>query len=187
MRDRGIVRLSLACLPVIACASQLHAQASPAVTSFRVQGTVAPKCTLQNVAMNPSVTVASNGAISLVNPSSWTLSASCSGPSTLAVTAGSLRITLPKLTLGNNEAQTINYTATASGWTGTAATVSTADTALGSASYSLTGTARTRATAGTGTITVTYGAFSTPANGSNTKPNAGSYSSTITLSLAPAN
>jgi hypothetical protein len=184
------MRLCLKVLvPVIACVGLVPAQAAPVSGTFALNGTVAGKCSLQNVIMSPSVSVTNNSNnISVNSPSTWTLTAGCSGPSSLAVTAKSLRITAPKTSVNNNEAQTINYTATAAGWTTTAATVTTADSALGSATYSITGTSRSRTTPGSATIDVSFGTFVVPtmSNGNARNLNQGTYSATITLSLSPA-
>jgi hypothetical protein len=174
-------------VPVFACVGIVPAQAAPVSSTFTLNGTVAGKCSLQNVTMSPSVSVTNNNNnISVNSPNTWSLTAGCSGPSTLAVTAKSLRITTPKTSMNNNEAQTINYTATAAGWTTTAATVTTADSAHGSATYSITGQSQSRTTPGSATINVSFGTFSIPQNGSQTKLNQGTYSATITLSLSPA-
>lgn len=186
------MRYILACLPVIVCASPALAQTNPS-TSFPVNGSVATRCALGTTPITPTVTVNGNGGTGMLpdivanSPSSWSIPASCSGPSSLSVTARSLRLNTATATVANQRSQTINYTATASGWTSTAATVLTADTAAGSATYSITGTARSRANAGSGNISVTFGGYSIPSNGTNTKLLNGTYSSVITLTLSPAN
>lgn len=175
---------------VLACVGATPTHAAP--TSFKVSGTVPNVCSLQSVAMNPSVTVSNGGNNVAVNsPSSWLVATQCNAPTILKISARSLRNVTPKTTLNNNESQTLNYTATASGWTTTAATTTTNDTAVGSPTtfFESAGSSQTRTSAGIANVTVSYGALTTAtagASGSQIKPTTGSYSATITLTLTPS-
>jgi hypothetical protein len=112
----------------------------------------------------------------------------CDAPSLIALKATALRITVPKSSLPSGQSQTANFTATATGWSSSTASVTTAQTnPLGSTAL-YTGASQAQNAAKVGTITVTVNNFTTVVgpNGNGWKLIDGAYAATITVSLTPS-
>jgi hypothetical protein len=111
----------------------------------------------------------------------------CSGPSSIKVSAKALRRNPPNASVPNGQSQTANFTATASGWSNTAATVTTAETLPTGTTTTYTGAPQTQNSAKTGNIIVTVNNFTSVvgSNGNGSKLVDGPYSATITVSLSP--
>lgn len=130
--------------------------------------------------------------------------ASCNGASQISVAATALRL-VPKVAPQNSRTQTINYRASVSGWTAAPAAVTTAETQpIVTSPTSFAGSPVQQSVArASATLTITADRFAIVNNptangnngnggggngngsGSNTKPENGTYSSTITISITP--
>lgn len=187
-----MIRLSaVGVILVSACAgafSPVHA-APPA--SFPVTGSTQSHCSLGS-ATGPLVlttTVASNGKLdpSLDGRTFTIAGVFCNSPSTIRVSATELRRTPPQGNVPPGHSQAANFTATATGWASTPATVTTTETSnLGSPTV-FTGVARSQPAPKSGSITVTVNNFKTVGGtpGNSHKLVNGNYSATITISLTP--
>lgn len=189
-----MARKFIICLIAAACAgAQLPAHAaSPA--NFAVTGNIQSHCSLGN-ASGPLVLntiVPSDGKLdpTLEGRTFPITGIFCDAPSTLRVSATALRLKTPRSSLSSSQSQTINFTATAAGWTPSAASVTTGETnPLGTTNF-YTGAAKTQGAAKNGSITVSVTGFAVvgaKGNSSNSaKPVDGAYSATIVVTLAPS-
>jgi hypothetical protein len=141
-----------------------------------------------------STTVPANGKLDPnLSNLNWTITGvACNSGSRISIAARSLRLNTPQTSLNPSQSQAINFTATASGWAASAATVTTGDTnPIGTANY-YSGVAKTQLAPKTGGITVSVSGFevvATKGNGNSSnsaKPLGGAYSATIILILAPS-
>lgn len=190
---RALPRLRAAAWASAAGATALPAAASPSTQrTFIVSGRVAPACSLAASAppLTITTTVDNNGKLdaglegkTFVLPGLY-----CSSPSTITVSATALRLTTPRASVPNGQSQTANFTAAATGWSPTAATVTTGETAPIGTTRSFAGTAQRQPVAKQGPITVTVRNFTpvTGSNGNGWKLVNGAYGATITISLSPA-
>ncbi|MFC4594400.1 hypothetical protein [Sphingobium tyrosinilyticum] len=139
--------------------------------------------------MTISTAVGSNGKLDTsLNNKSWTISnVMCSGPSSIKVSAKALRRNPPNASVPNGQSQTANFTATASGWSNTPASVTTSETLPVGTGATFTSPAQTQNSAKAGNINVTVNNFTSVvgSNGNGSKLVDGPYSATITVSLSP--
>lgn len=186
--------LSITIVSVFACAGwsrPAHA-VPPSPKTFTVTGNVPSACSLGATpggALTVSTTVDNNGKLdAALNGKSFTLNGLyCSAPSSITVRSTTLRRSPPQASVPTGQSQTANFTATATGWSTTAASVTTTETSpLGSTTV-FSGTPRSQSSAKAGNITVTVNNFTTVVgpNGNGQKLVNGSYSATITVSLTP--
>lgn len=169
------------------------AAAAPRQVTYRVSGTVATLCSLGNQAapISFSTVVPSNGKLDPnLSNLSWTLSGLyCDSASKISLKATALRLKPPRASLTPSQTQTVNFTATATGWTTSPATVKTAETSALGTGAAYTGTSQVQATARTGSITIKVGNFIASIDKSQSantaKPIDGSYSATISVILSP--
>ncbi len=182
----------IALLPVLAWVGFTPAHAAPQTRTFSVTGQVGSSCSLgtNSAPLTLATTVPTNGKLDTnLNGKTFTLTnAICSAPSSIIVRSTVLRRAPPNPSVPNGQSQAANFTATATGWSSTPATVTTAETSPLGSTTTYSGTARSQNTAKTGTITVTFSNFTTVTgpNGNGTKLVDGSYSATITVSLTPS-
>lgn len=190
-----MVRLRAPILAVLACACASHAQAAPGQAQYLTQAKVDAICAVstQMAPMSLSTVVDKNGKLdpALVNTSFAIDGILCSGPSQITVSATSLRSTRPAIVLPPGHSQTVNYIATATGWTANPATVTTRDARpLGSLEV-FTGVPQVQYNAKTGSIVIHVGNFAVVTdkapngNGAPAKLVDGNYAATITVSLSP--
>lgn len=187
---RGFIAI---CVLFPACAGAMPAQAAPSSATVPLKGVVKGKCALPSAApITFSTVVPTNGKLDpALNNLSWTISGlACNAGSTISVTARSLRLNAPRSTLTPSQTQTVNFTAAASGWSSTPATVTTGDsTALGSLTL-FTGSPQTQNAPKSGTIIISVNNFIVSVNkgssANSAKPVDGAYSATIILNLAPS-
>jgi hypothetical protein len=166
------------------------AHAAPTSKTFTVTGNVQSHCSLGSSGpITLNTTVPSNGKLDpTLNGKTFTLNGLfCDAPSTIKVSSTVLRRNPPKTSVPNGQSQASNFTTTATGWTSTPATVTTAETSpLGSTTV-FNGIPRTQSSAKSGSVTVTVNNFATVVgpNGNGQKLVDGAYSATITVSLTP--
>lgn len=181
------------CCVVPACVGALPAQAAPRSDTIEVAGKVNGICVMPATApLTFSTTVPSNGKLDPgLSNLRWTITGiACNTGSRISIAARSLRINAPKTSLNPSQSQAVNFTATATGWAPTGATVTTGDTSpIGTTNY-YTGAAKIQSSPKTGSITVSVNGFvvvGTSGDSSNSaKPLSGAYSATIVLTLAPS-
>jgi hypothetical protein len=185
--------LCLTGVTVLTCAGALPAQAAPSNANFPVTGKIIGSCTIP--ATGPitfSTVVPANGKLdpALANLT-WTITGlSCNSGSRISVSARALRINTPRSSLNPSQSQTINFTATATGWTTTAAVVTTNETnPLGTTSV-YTGAVVNQSAPKAATVSIKVSNFAvvgtSGSSSSSAKPIDGTYSATIILNLAPA-
>lgn len=177
-----------------ACAGLVPAQAAPpGSATYTVKGTINSGCVVpQSPPMTLSTTVPSSGKLdpALAN-ATWTITGlSCNSGSRISLSARSLRLNAPLTSLTPSQSQTVNFTASASGWAPSVATVTTGETtSLGSMTY-YAGAAQTQNAPKTGSIIVSVSNFVVSTNkgssANSAKPVSGAYSATIVLTLAPS-
>ena len=178
-------------IAILACAELAPAHAAPQRSSYAVTGQVASICSLgsNNAPITISTTIAANGKLdSSLNNKSWTISnVMCSGPSSIRVSAKALRRNPANASVPNGQSQTANFTATASGWSLTPASITTGETLPIGTGATYTSPAQTQNSAKAGNITVTVINFTSVvgSNGNGSKLVDGPYSATITVSLSP--
>jgi len=175
---------------ILACAALAPAHAAPQPSTYTVTGRVSSSCSLgsNNAPITISTTVAANGKLdTALNGKSWNISnVMCSGPSSIRVSAKALRRNPANATVPNGQSQTANFTATASGWSPTPASVTTGETLPAGTGAAYAGTPQTQNSAKAGNIVVTVNNFTsvTGTNGNGAKLVDGPYSATITVSLS---
>jgi len=185
-------KIIIAVLPALAWVGVTPAHAGPSPMSYRVIGQVRPSCSLgANAPFQLSTTVGKNGKLdtSQLQGVTFTLAnAVCSAPSTIVVRATSLRLNTPQANVPNGQSQTVNFTATATGWSTTAASVTTLDASPLGTLTAYSGTPRAQNSAKLANITVGFNNFAVVAgsNGSGQKLLDGAYSATVTISLTPS-
>ena len=178
---------------VFACAGVIPAQAAPSSSPVPVKGVINGTCVLPSTApITFSTVVPANGKLdpALANLS-WTIAGlACNAGSTIAISARSLRLNAPRSNLTPSQSQAVNYTATASGWSPSAASVTTGDTTSLGTTTLYTGTAQSQAAPKSGTIIISVSNFTLSTNkgssANSAKPVDGAYSATIILNLAPS-
>jgi hypothetical protein len=191
----GTVRRRAPVLVVMACACISHAQAAPVKAEYQARAQVDAICSVasQIAPLSLTTTVDKNGKLDpgLVNTSFNLEGLICTGPSEITVSATSLRLTQPNTVLPPGQSQTVNFIATATGWTSIPATVTTRDfTRIGSMEI-YAGVPQVQYFAKAGGITVHVGNFvvvtekAGNGNGPRAKPVDGNYAATITISLSP--
>lgn len=187
---RGFIAI---CVLFPTCVGVMPAQAAPSSATQQVKGVVKGKCALPSTApITVSTVVPANGKLDpgLANLN-WTIAGlSCNAGSTISVTARALRLNAPLGSLSPSQSQTVNFTASASGWSSSPATVTTGETtALGSTTL-YTGTPQTQIAPKSGTIIISVSNFIVSTNkgssANSAKPVDGAYSATIILNLAPS-
>lgn len=184
--------LLLICCMVVFCAGT-PVLANSSTKNFAVSGTVKGSCVMPaTVPLTFSTVVPTNGKLDPnLSNLRWTITGiSCNAASSLSVSARALRLDLPHSSLASSQSQAINFTATAAGWTPSAASVTTGDSnPLGTTNY-YSGTTMTQSAAKSGSINVTVSGFTVvgaKGNSSNSaKPIEGSYSATIVVVLSPS-
>ncbi|WP_313806826.1 hypothetical protein [Sphingobium sp.] len=185
--------LTAICVLFPACAGAIPAQAAPASATAQVKGVIKGKCALPSAApITFSTVVPANGKLdpALANLS-WTISGlACNAGSAISISARSLRLNAPRGSLTPSQSQAVNYTATASGWSPGAATVTTGDTTSLGTTALYTGVAQSQAAPKSGTIIISVSNFTVSTNkgssANSAKPVDGAYSATIILNLAPS-
>lgn len=188
-----MVRASLAALIMVtACVGFAPAHAAQPTPSgtYDVRGSVQSRCSTGTSGGITSLetTVERSGRLpsNLDNRSFVLLGLMCSSASQIRVSATPLRRSPAFITISPGQSQTVNYTATASGWSPTAASVTTAMVSAIGADTVYVGAPQTLTTARAGSITVTVNNFSiVKGNGNSSKLIDGHYSATITVSLTP--
>jgi len=183
----------IAVLPLLAWVGAAPAHAGPSQTTYRVSGRVQSSCSLGSnpAPLRLATTVGKDGKLNTTQLQGTTITlgnAMCSAPSSIVVRATSLRLSTPQTTIPNGQSQTVNFTATATGWSTTAASVTTSDAAALGTMTSYSGAARAQNSAKLANITVGFSNFSvvTGANGNGQKLIDGAYAATITISLTPS-
>lgn len=167
------------------------AHAAPTPKTFTVSGHVISRCSLgtSTGSLLISTTVPSNGKLdTALNGKTFNLTGLfCDAPSTIKLSATELRRSPPVDRVPNGQSEAANYTATATGWSATPATVTTTEASQFGSATVFTGTARSQPTAKIGNLTVTVNNFTTVVgpNGNGQKLIDGPYSATITVSLTP--
>ena len=173
------------------CAGALSPVHAAPPANFQVNGSVASHCSMGSSPgpLTVNTTVPANGKLdSSLNGKTFALNGLfCDAPSTIKVSATALRRNPPKTSIPNGQSQAANFTATATGWAATAATVTTAETSPLGSGTSFNGTPRSQGSAKSGNVTVTVNNFATVvgSNGNGQKLIDGAYSATITVSLTP--
>jgi hypothetical protein len=181
--------IALVLIPV--CAGLASAHAAPQRSTYAVTGQVSSSCALgaDVEPLTVSTTVGANGKLDTsLNNKSWTISnVMCSGPSSIKVSAKALRRNQPNASVPKGQSQTANFTATASGWSLTPASITTGETLPIGTGATYTSPAQTQNSAKAGNITVTVNNFTSVvgSNGNGSKLVDGPYSATITVSLSP--
>jgi len=185
-------KIFIAVLPVLVWAGVTPAHAGPSPVAYRVTGQVRPSCSLgSNPPLRLSTTVGKDGKLNTSQLQGTTLTlpnAVCSAPSSIVVRATSLRLNTPQANLPNGQSQTVNFTATAIGWSTSPAIVATGDTTPLGTLTAYTGTAQTQNSAKQANITIGFNNFAvvTGSNGNGQKLLDGAYSATIIISLTPS-
>lgn len=168
--------------------SPAHA-ASP--TTFTVNGHVNSSCSLGSStgSLLISTTVPANGKLDpSLNGRTFNLTGLfCDAPSTIRLSASALRRNPAVSKVPNGQSEAVNYTATATGWTSTPATVTTAETSPFGSTTIYTGAPLTQGAAKIGGLTVTLSNFTVVVGdkGNGKHLIDGNYSATITVSLTP--
>jgi hypothetical protein len=179
---------------LVACVCAFPAQAAPGEATFPVTADVQPSCSLgsQLPPLYLTTTVDKDGKLdpALVNKSLTVRGMICSGPSRITVSATSLRATSPQKTLPPGKSQSINFIATATGWTAIPATVTTLDAAPAGSREMFEGVPQVQYDARYGEIMIHFSGFivaaEKAANGrSEAQPINGNYTATIKVSLGP--
>ena len=175
---------------MLACAGAIPAQAAPATKTVEVTGTVANMCSVTQLApIVLSTTVPANGKLDpTLEGRNWTIAnVNCNSPTRIAVSAKALRRNVPRTSLTPSQSQTINFTASATGWSPAAATVTTGETTPLGTGATYNGTPRVQSQAKSAAITVTVSGFIavTAQSNSAAKPVDGAYSATITIAIVP--
>ena len=184
-------KLASVTFAIPACAALMPAHAAPQRSTYAVTGRVSSSCAL-GTNIEPlivSTTVGPNGKLDTsLNNKSWTISnVMCSGPSSIRVSAKALRRNPANASVPNGQSQTANFTATASGWSLTPASITTGETLPIGTGATYASPAQTQNSAKAGNITVTVNNFTSVvgSNGNGSKLVDGPYSATITVSLSP--
>jgi len=185
-----IRKISLGLISAVACVVASSA-AHAAPRTFSVKGNVPTRCSLGS-SLGPltiSTTVSANGKLDpSLNGRTFTLSGLyCDAPSSIKVSATALRRDPPKTSVASGQSQSANFTVTATGWSSTAATVTTTETSPLGSTQVFSGTPRNQSIAKSGSLNVTVNNFTTVVgvNGLGQKLVDGPYSATITISLTP--
>jgi len=186
-----IRKISICLVAAAACmgATSLVHAAPP--STFPVTGRVASSCSLGPSAgsLLISTTVPSNGKLDpSLNGKTFNLNGLfCDAPSTIRLSATELRRSPPVDKVPNGQSEAANFTATATGWSSTPATVTTTETSQFGSTTVFVGTPRSQPSAKIGNLTVTVNNFTTVVgpNGLGQKLIDGPYSATITVSLTP--
>ena len=166
------------------------ALAGPSTGIDQVTGQVLSRCTLSQLApIVLSTTVPANGKLDpTLEGRNWTIAnVNCNSPTRIAVSAKALRRNVPRTSLTPSQSQTINFTASATGWSPAAATVTTGETTPLGTGATYNGTPRVQSQAKSAAITVTVSGFIavTAQSNSAAKPVDGAYSATITIAIVP--
>jgi hypothetical protein len=187
---------------IAACLYAFPVQAAPGEAEFPVTAKVQSSCSLgpQAPPLYLTTTVDSDGKLdpALVNKSLTFEGMICSGPSQITVSATSLRATSPQEDLPPGKSQTINFIATATGWTAIPATVTTLDSSPEGSREMFEGSPQVQYSARYGAIVIHFSGF-TVASGKSEGDDAetvadgrsqaqainGNYSATIKVSLGP--
>lgn len=186
-----IRKITIQLVFAVACAGAWSSAHAAPPANFAVNGNVQSHCSLGSSPgpLTVSTTVPSNGKLDpTLNGRTFTLNGLfCDAPSTIKVSATELGRNPPKPSVPNGQSQAANFTATATGWSSTPATVTTAETSPVGSLTVFNGTPRSQSSAKTGNVTVTVNNFTTVAgpNGNGQKLVDGAYSATITVSLTP--
>lgn len=176
---------------VFACAGAITPAHAAPPANFRVSGNVHSTCSLgtSSGSLLISTTVPSNGKLDTsLNGKTFNLSGLfCDAPSTIKLSATELRRSPPVDKVPNGQSEAANFTATATGWSSTPATVTTTETSPFGSTTVFVGTPRSQPSAKIGNLTVTVNNFTTVVgpNGLGQKLIDGPYSATITVSLTP--
>lgn len=178
----------------LSCAGFTSAQAAPArQMTYNVKGKINGSCVIPQAApLTLTTTIGSNGKIDpALSNISWSIAGwSCNAASRITLSAKALRLNPPRTSLTPSQSQAINFTARASGWTTSDATVTTAETTALGTGATYTGSPQVQNTPRRSAITVRVSDFvaaSTKGSSSNAaKPIDGAYSATITVTLAPS-
>jgi hypothetical protein len=186
-----IRKIAIGLISAVACVGALSPAHAAPPANFAVNGNVQSHCSLGTSPgpLTVSTTVPASGKLDpALNGRTFNLSGLfCDAPSNIKVSATTLRRNPPKASVPNGQSQAANFTATATGWASTPATVTTTEVSpLGSATV-FNGTPRSQSSAKSGSVTVTVNNFTTVVgpNGNGQKLVDGAYSSTITVSLTP--
>jgi len=190
MMKRGSFSFAL----FVTCAGIMPAQAAPVrQATYAVKGKVVGSCEMPQAApLTLSTVVSNSGKIDpALSNMSWTLAGwSCNAASRITLSARALRLSPPLTKLTPSQAQAINFTARASGWTTADATVTTAETDPLGTGASYTGTAQVQNAPRKASIVVRVSDFVTAGtkggSSNNAKPVDGTYSATITVTLTPS-
>lgn len=174
---------------MLTCAGVVPAQAATSKT-VQVTGTVPNGCAV--TMLNPiilSTTVPANGKLDpTLEGRSWSVpNVACNNSTRISVTAKALRLNVPRASLTPSQTQTINFTARATGWSPTAAAVTTAETSPYGTGTAYSGTPQVQSQAKSAAVTITVSGFVpvTTQYNSAAKPVDGAYSATITISIVP--
>lgn len=165
--------------------------AHAAPKTFAVTGHVNSSCSLgsSNGSILIKTTVPANGKLDTsLNGTTFNLPGLfCDASSSINVSATELRLNPPVAKVPNGQSEAANFTATAAGWSSSAATVTTAETSPNGSTTIFAGIPRVQSSAKSGNLTVTVNNFTTVVgpNGNGLKLIDGSYSATITVSLTP--
>ena len=186
-----IRKISICLVAAAACTGATSFVHAAPPSNFPISGHVASTCSLGSStgSLIISTTVPSNGKLDAsLNGRTFNLTGLfCDAPSTIKLSATELRRSPPVNKVPNGQSEAANYSATATGWSSTPATVTTTETSPFGSTTVFVGTPRSQPSAKIGNLTVTVNNFTTVVgpNGLGQKLIDGPYSATITVSLTP--